>query len=111
MNRENSKFNFIVFDFKIQLITILDDYDFWKKKLCQIYYFLYQKKTINQILAVAETKEEEKPISFDYFPLHQSLLKNIQEGGYTTPFEIQKETLTHSLEGKDLIAKAETGKN
>lgn len=47
--------------------------------------------------------------SFSTFDIPEELQARLKELGYETPFEIQTETLKHTLAGKDLIGKAFTG--
>ncbi|KAG8760868.1 ATP-dependent RNA helicase [Serendipita sp. 396] len=43
------------------------------------------------------------------FALHPAVLRQLQAQGFTTPTEIQKETLTLSMQGRDVIGVAQTG--
>ncbi|GAB6019639.1 Nucleolar RNA helicase 2, variant 3 [Chamberlinius hualienensis] len=47
--------------------------------------------------------------SFSEFPLHPTLLEALENLGYKTPFDIQTKTLTHTLEGRDVVGQAVTG--
>ena len=47
--------------------------------------------------------------TFDQFPLNKSILRAVEEAGYTTPTEIQAEAIPTVLEGRDLLATAQTG--
>ena len=46
---------------------------------------------------------------FANFDIPQVLLDRLKTLGYTKPFEIQNETLKHTLAGKDLVGRAFTG--
>lgn len=48
-------------------------------------------------------------MSFNTLGLSESLLRAVSEAGYTTPTPIQKEAIPVILEGKDLMAGAQTG--
>ena len=53
--------------------------------------------------------EREIFVSFKNFALHPSILQSIEHCGYTTATPIQTEAIPKALEGKDLIASANTG--
>ena len=46
---------------------------------------------------------------FDRFDLHPKLRQGLTAAGYTTPRPIQHETLSHSLESRDILGLAQTG--
>lgn len=48
-------------------------------------------------------------MSFAELQLHPSILKAINECGYTTPTPIQQQSIPAAMEGNDLIASAQTG--
>lgn len=48
-------------------------------------------------------------MNFTQLPLSSPILKAIEEAGYTTPTDIQKNAIPIILEGKDLIGCAQTG--
>lgn len=48
-------------------------------------------------------------MSFESLGLSKALLKAIEEKGYTTPSPIQEKAIPHILEGKDVLASAQTG--
>lgn len=48
-------------------------------------------------------------MSFKDLGLSDALLKAIQEKGYTTPSPIQEKAIPHILQGKDVMASAQTG--
>lgn len=48
-------------------------------------------------------------MSFESLGLSKALLKAIQEKGYTTPSPIQEKAIPYILEGKDVLASAQTG--
>ena len=48
-------------------------------------------------------------MSFQQLNLHPSLLRAAAECGYETPTEIQRKSIPPALEGKDLVASAQTG--
>lgn len=48
-------------------------------------------------------------MSFKDLGLSAPFLKAVQEKGYTTPSPIQKKAIPHILEGKDVLASAQTG--
>jgi len=47
--------------------------------------------------------------SFEEMPLHANLAKAVKACGYTTPTDIQKQAIPAVLEGRDLMASAQTG--
>ncbi len=47
--------------------------------------------------------------SFDSLDLVPQVLQAVQESGYTTPSEIQSQSIPHILAGKDIIGQAQTG--
>lgn len=47
--------------------------------------------------------------TFDSLNLHPSILKAVAASGYTKPTPIQAQAIPHILEGKDLLASAQTG--
>jgi ATP-dependent RNA helicase RhlE len=48
-------------------------------------------------------------MSFNSLGLSQALLKAISKKGYTTPSPIQQKAIPHILQGKDVLASAQTG--
>ena len=48
-------------------------------------------------------------MSFKNLGLSQALLKAVEEKGYTTPSLIQERAIPHILEGRDVLASAQTG--
>lgn len=48
-------------------------------------------------------------MSFESLGLSNALLKAIEEKGYTEPSSIQQKAIPHILEGKDVLASAQTG--
>ena len=48
-------------------------------------------------------------MSFKSLGLSEALLKAVQEKGYTTPSPIQEKAIPHILDGKDILASAQTG--
>lgn len=48
-------------------------------------------------------------MSFNNLGLSQALLKAISKKGYTTPSPIQQKAIPHILQGKDILASAQTG--
>lgn len=48
-------------------------------------------------------------MSFDKIGLSESLLKTIREIGYTSPTPVQKEAIPEILQGRDILACAQTG--
>lgn len=48
-------------------------------------------------------------MSFKSLGLSDAILKAVEEKGYTTPSPIQQKAIPHILEGKDLLASAQTG--
>ena len=48
-------------------------------------------------------------MSFKDLGLSEALLKAVQEKGYTTPSPIQEKAIPHILQGKDVLASAQTG--
>ena len=48
-------------------------------------------------------------MSFKSLGLSNALLKAVSEKGYTTPSPIQKKAIPKVLEGKDVLANAQTG--
>jgi ATP-dependent RNA helicase DDX10/DBP4 len=54
----------------------------------------------------------EEPIEykkFADFPLSERTQKGLAQNEFVTPTEVQRQTLPHSLEGKDVVAGAKTG--
>ena len=49
------------------------------------------------------------PITFDSLELLPEVLQAVNESGYTTPTEIQVQSIPHLLAGKDIIGQAQTG--
>ncbi len=48
-------------------------------------------------------------MTFDDFYFHHKLLDGLDASGYTTPTPIQAEVIPHILDGRDVIASAQTG--
>ena len=48
-------------------------------------------------------------MNFSELELHPSILKAIEESGYTTPTPIQEQAIPQALAGNDLVAAAQTG--
>lgn len=48
-------------------------------------------------------------LKFNELPLLPTILKNVEEAGYTTPTPIQAQSIPSLLEGKDLLGIAQTG--
>lgn len=48
-------------------------------------------------------------MSFQELNLHPSILKSLEEAGYTQPTPIQQQAIPAALEGRDLLASAQTG--
>ena len=46
---------------------------------------------------------------FNELPLNPTILKNLEDSGYTTPTPIQREAIPHLLQGRDLLGIAQTG--
>lgn len=67
----------------------------------------------SQFLEETSSSEETAPlksgIDFQDMPFHPKLLQAIKACRYTTPTPIQQEAIPHILEGRDLMASAETG--
>jgi superfamily II DNA/RNA helicase len=53
--------------------------------------------------------KEASPLTFTDFNLHPSILKALDQAGFTTPTPIQAEALPLALAGKDIIGSAQTG--
>lgn len=47
--------------------------------------------------------------NFDQLPLSQKTLKGLKENKFKVPTEIQKQSISHSLQGKDVLGAAITG--
>lgn len=47
--------------------------------------------------------------TFKDFPLSQKTLKGLKTNNYTTPTEIQKQSIGYALQGKDILGAAQTG--
>ncbi|MGI0128579.1 MAG: DEAD/DEAH box helicase, partial [Thermoplasmata archaeon] len=47
--------------------------------------------------------------TFDDLPLDATLRRGVQEMGYSEPTPIQRGTIPHAVEGRDLIGTAQTG--
>jgi ATP-dependent RNA helicase RhlE len=52
---------------------------------------------------------KKQTMSFTNLGLSQALLKAISKKGYTTPSPIQQKAIPHILQGKDILASAQTG--
>ena len=48
-------------------------------------------------------------LSFDSLDLLPPILQAVNDSGYTTPTEIQTQSIPHLLAGKDIIGQAQTG--
>jgi len=48
-------------------------------------------------------------LSFESLNLHPSILRAIEEAGYTTPTPIQAQAITEIMAGHDIMASAQTG--
>ena len=61
--------------------------------------------------ALEKAPEEAYAISHNFtdFGLHESLVKNITEHGYTTPTPIQDQAIPGLVEGRDVVGIAQTG--
>jgi len=58
----------------------------------------------------ATTQERSQPpTTFDDLPLDASLRRGVQEMGYSEPTPIQRGTIPHAVQGRDLIGTAQTG--
>ncbi len=55
------------------------------------------------------TQSNTQPSSFDQLGLHKAILRGIETAGYEQPTPIQKAAIGPALEGRDLIACAQTG--
>ena len=55
------------------------------------------------------TKKKEAEVSFDRFGLAPQVLQAVRDAGYTHPTPIQAEAIPLALDGRDLIALAQTG--
>jgi len=67
---------------------------------------LFVKKAVEQLPVSVENGST---VSFSDFNLHEKLLRNITDHGYTTPTPIQEQSIPHLIEGKDVIGIANTG--
>uniref|UniRef100_A0A7S2RMD6 RNA helicase n=1 Tax=Mucochytrium quahogii TaxID=96639 RepID=A0A7S2RMD6_9STRA len=67
-----------------------------------------KKKKIRQEPVEAEGDEEEKT-TFEELNVNKEICKACNSLGWKYPTEIQKETIPHALEGRDIIGLAETG--
>lgn len=60
--------------------------------------------------ATTEIQDTTKPTTlYSELDLHQGLKDNIDRKGYTHPTQIQEQTLTHLINGRDLMGVANTG--
>ena len=48
-------------------------------------------------------------MTFDELGLHPALVRAVRDAGYSTPTPVQERTIPIALDGKDLIACAQTG--
>jgi superfamily II DNA/RNA helicase len=48
-------------------------------------------------------------ISFESLNLHPTILRAVLEAGYDTPTAVQAQAIPHALEGRDIMASAQTG--
>lgn len=53
--------------------------------------------------------ENEEKMSFNQFPFCKEIANAIKEAGFETPTPIQAAVIPHIIEGRDVIAKAQTG--
>lgn len=60
-----------------------------------------------EILENSDNKIEE--LSFEQLGLNEQVLKGVQEAGFTTPSPIQAQAIPAVLQGRDVIAQAQTG--
>lgn len=71
--------------------------------------YIDPKKFINKAVAPAEEVPYAPTHMFADFPLSDSLKRNIQQAGYTTPTAIQDGAIPSIVEGRDVIGLANTG--
>jgi len=70
-------------------------------------FFSFIQKLIREITLTPSTNVSFA--SFEDMPLHASLAQAVKACGYTTPTEIQKLAIPAVLDGRDLLASAQTG--
>ncbi len=73
---------------------------------------LIQAIRSNQFVKSAPTDVDKRAqihASFSEFPISDQLKKNLEYKKYSTPTPIQDETITHIIEGRDIIGIANTG--
>jgi ATP-dependent RNA helicase RhlE len=71
-----------------------------------------KKLDVNLFIKKATNLTEEQHVSlktFSEFEINDKLKRNILEHGYSSPTQIQEETIPHLLEGRDVIGIANTG--
>jgi ATP-dependent RNA helicase DDX47/RRP3 len=56
-----------------------------------------------------QTEAESAKSTFESLGLCKELLDAVRKVGYTTPTEIQRQSIPYGIEGRDLICLAETG--
>ena len=66
---------------------------------------LFIKKVEEQVISEAYVSKNK----FSDFLIEQQLKENIINKGYVTPTPVQDQAIPHLLEGKDIIATANTG--
>ncbi|KAJ2950849.1 hypothetical protein O0L34_g5207 [Tuta absoluta] len=85
-----------------------------KKKKVQLYK-PRKKKSVEEDAAIKYLQAQYDKIvpehvkTFKDFPLSQKTLKGLKENNYTTPTEIQKQSIGYALQGKDILGAAKTG--
>ncbi|KAI1718347.1 DEAD/DEAH box helicase domain-containing protein [Ditylenchus destructor] len=71
-----------------------------------------EQKIIDEIVTKYESLDQEAAsnfTSFDQFPLSEQTLKGLENGGFTKPTAIQKQSLGYSIVGQDVVGAAKTG--
>lgn len=72
-----------------------------------------EPSNINEVLSADKistvSSDKKTGITFSELNIHELILKSVEESGYSTPSEIQAESIPHLLNGKDLIGQAQTG--
>ena len=71
--------------------------------------FIHPSKFINKAVAKADEVVYEATHTFADFPFSERLHANIVRKGYVNPSAIQDQSISHILEGRDLIGLANTG--
>ncbi|KAJ8882991.1 hypothetical protein PR048_014830, partial [Dryococelus australis] len=79
----------------------------FKKK--QVRSSVDEKETIKLLQEAYDNIDLSKVKQFKDFPLSRKTLRGLEESGYVTPTEIQRESIGLALKGRDILGAAKTG--